>query len=131
MGNAVVGSDRSNKLSSRTPEEKIQEFIEAENNSHQVVVWSKSYCGYCSRAIASLEKRSQDVKVHQLDREKHGDRVQKVLEKMTSQSTVPNVFINGKHIGGNDAVQRLKKSGELKAMLKLTKEVKTGVDCQQ
>ncbi|CAN0317202.1 unnamed protein product, partial [Hapterophycus canaliculatus] len=33
------------------------------------------------------------------------------------QTTVPNVFVKGKHVGGNDAVQAANSSGALKALL--------------
>lgn len=36
---------------------------------------------------------------------------------MTNQRTVPNVFIGGKHVGGNDATQALHREGKLMAML--------------
>jgi len=42
-----------------------------------------------------------------------GDQIQEILKDMTSQRTVPNVFINGKHIGGCDSVMKLAKSNEL------------------
>lgn len=117
MGNAAV-TDSTNKLSSRSTDDQIREFILKENSSHQVVVWSKSRCLYCEKAISSLQKRCDDVKVHNLDKHKLGEAVQDILEELTSQATVPSVFINGVHIGGNSEVQSLKKSGELKAMLK-------------
>ena len=37
---------------------------------------------------------------------------------LTGHRTVPNIFIGGKHIGGNDALQLLHRKGELVAMLK-------------
>jgi glutaredoxin 3 len=43
---------------------------------------------------------------------------QNALAELTSQRTVPNVFIGGKHVGGNDATQALHRDGKLNAMLK-------------
>ena len=37
----------------------------------------------------------------------NGADIQNTLKSMTGQSTVPNVWINGKHIGGNDDTQKL------------------------
>ena len=45
-----------------------------------------------------------------------GSAIQDALEEMTGQRSVPNVFINHKHIGGNSDLQA--KKGELGAMLK-------------
>jgi len=36
----------------------------------------------------------------------------------TKQRTVPNVFVGGQHVGGNDATQELYRNGKLAAMLK-------------
>lgn len=45
-----------------------------------------------------------------------GAAIQDALEEMTHQRSVPNVFINKKHIGGNSDLQA--KKGQLKTMLK-------------
>jgi len=39
------------------------------------------------------------------------------LEQLTGQKTVPNVFINGKHIGGSDTIVKLKDDGKLQLLL--------------
>ena len=41
------------------------------------------------------------------------------LMQMTGQRTVPNVFVKGQHIGGNDDSQAAAKDGKLKEMLGL------------
>jgi glutaredoxin 3 len=121
MGNAAVTADAPGKrrLSSRSTEEDIEEFIENEVKKYKVVVWSKNYCSHCTTAIETLEKRCDgSMKVYNLDEHKLGDSVQLVLGKMTGLSSVPNIFINGKHIGGNRELQALKKSKQLKELLK-------------
>lgn len=45
-----------------------------------------------------------------------GAAIQDVLEEMTHQRSVPNIFINHKHIGGNSDLQ--KKKSELPDLLK-------------
>lgn len=44
--------------------------------------------------------------------------VQAALQRLTRQSTVPNVFIGGKHIGGCDDTMALHRSGKLLPLLK-------------
>jgi glutaredoxin-related protein len=39
--------------------------------------------------------------------------IQKELFRLTQQSTVPNIFINGRHVGGNSDLQALHQKGEL------------------
>ncbi|RHY13724.1 hypothetical protein B5M09_012126 [Aphanomyces astaci] len=49
----------------------------------------------------------------ELDDLEAGQDIQDVLADMTSLRTVPNVFINGRHIGGCDSVMKLAKSNTL------------------
>lgn len=55
--------------------------------------------------------------VHELDQMPNGADIQSALLDMTGQRTVPNVFVNKAHVGGNDNVQAAAKSGELQKML--------------
>lgn len=45
-----------------------------------------------------------------------GSDIQAALAELTSQRTVPNIFINQKHIGGNSDLQA--KKGQLPGLLK-------------
>ena len=57
-------------------------------------------------------KRSQiPFKAVELDIEKGGDDMQIYLAKKTGQRTVPNVFINKNHVGGDDKLQAAARSG--------------------
>ena len=98
----------------------LLEFIQSENSSNQVVVWSKSYCPYCRQTKQLFESMGNDVqvKVHELDIEKDGAAIQRVLQQLTGQRTVPNVFVNNQHVGGNDKVQAAYRSGELFKLLR-------------
>ena len=40
------------------------------------------------------------------------------LKELTNRTSVPNIFINGKNIGGNDNLQKLNTDGELVKLLK-------------
>jgi glutaredoxin 3 len=44
----------------------------------------------------------------ELDQENDGADIQRALQELTGQRTVPNIFINKKHIGGNSDLQRRK-----------------------
>ena len=46
-----------------------------------------------------------------------GDQIQSYLTEKTGQRTVPNIFIQQKHVGGNSDLQTLKRNGELKKRL--------------
>lgn len=80
---------------------------------------SRVRTGFCSRTkgLFANGDLSKDVQIHELDRMSDGSTVQQTLTEMTGQRTVPNVFVNGQHVGGNDETQTAYRSGKLKSML--------------
>ncbi|KAK4489032.1 hypothetical protein RD792_004824 [Penstemon davidsonii] len=85
--------------------------------SDPVVVFSKTYCGYCKRVKQLLSQLQATYKLIELDEESDGDEMQTALAEWTGQRTVPNVFINAKHIGGFDAVAEKHEEGKLVPLL--------------
>ena len=83
----------------------------------QVVVFSKTYCPYCTATKQLFESMNINAKVVELNEMDNGAEVQSALLDLTGQRTVPNVFIKGKHLGGNDVTQAAAKSGKLQEML--------------
>ena len=88
----------------------------------QVVIWSKTYCGYC-RATKNLFASLTNIQVaaHELDTMDNGDAIQRQLAAMTGQRSVPNVFVNGQHVGGNDDTQAAHRNGTLSKLLETKK----------
>ena len=88
-----------------------------------MVVFSKSYCPYCTKAKAALSSIGAlaGAKVYELDQSSPGGfnagDFQAELGKMTGATSVPRVFVNGKFIGGGDDTAALAKSGALAKML--------------
>lgn len=95
-------------------------FIQEEIALHTIVIFSKSMCGYCSstKRLFRTHYPSCDIQIHELDNMQEGKALQQALSEMTGQWTVPNVFVNTKHIGGNDSVQAAHGSGKLAKKLK-------------
>lgn len=93
------------------------EFAKAEIAKNKVVVFSKSYCPFCTATKELLKGMKVDYTLYELNEMDNGSDIQAALLDMTGQRTVPNVFINGKHVGGNDATQAAAKSGKLQKML--------------
>ena len=60
---------------------------------------------------------SVDAKVIELDQMDNGNEIQGALLDLSGQRTVPNVFVKGKHLGGNDDTQAAARSGKLEEML--------------
>ena len=58
-----------------------------------------------------------EAKVYELNQMDDGADIQADLEALTGRRTVPNVFVKGTHIGGNDDTQAAAKSGKINEML--------------
>mmetsp|Transcript_44248 Transcript_44248/g.114973 ORF Transcript_44248/g.114973 Transcript_44248/m.114973 type:complete len:107 (-) Transcript_44248:1300-1620(-) len=82
---------------SSVSQEQIQ-AVKKMISSDNVVVFSKTYCPFCTTAKGILE--AEAPKVYELNRIREGEDIQAALASITSQSTVPNIFIGGQHIGG-------------------------------
>jgi len=60
--------------------------------------------------------------VFELDERDDGDAIQHELARMTGQRTVPNVFVHGKHLGGNDDTEAAARAGRLQELLKASRD---------
>lgn len=91
---------------------KAQDIID--NNA--VAVFSKSYCPYCKSTKALLSEMGVKPYIIELDQVDDGSAIQDALEDITHQRSVPNIFIDHKHIGGNSDLQA--KKSQLPQLLK-------------
>ncbi|CCD22198.1 dithiol glutaredoxin GRX1 NDAI_0A00380 [Naumovozyma dairenensis CBS 421] len=96
---------------------RVKEMI----NEKEIFIASKTYCPYCFSTIKTLFEELKVPKskalVLQLNEMDDGADIQEALFEINGQKTVPNIYINGKHIGGNSQLQDLKESGELDDLL--------------
>ncbi|GAQ87081.1 hypothetical protein KFL_003300040 [Klebsormidium nitens] len=95
----------------------IVEEVKKKNEENPVIVYSKSWCPYCSQVKGLFRQLGVPAKVIELDEINEEEEVQDALYELTRQATVPNVFIGGKHIGGCDDTMALKRSGKLFELL--------------
>lgn len=75
-----------------------------------VEIYVTNYCPYCTRAKALLERRGI---AHTTFDVTGDDAKRKWLVERTGQRTVPQIFIDGKPVGGCDDLHDLDRSGEL------------------
>jgi glutaredoxin 3 len=80
----------------------------------QVVIYTTSYCPYCFRAKSLL--RSKNVVFEEIDVTENPER-RAEMERLSRRYTVPQIFIDGKPIGGYDDAQRLDNAGKLDELL--------------
>ncbi|VVT53449.1 uncharacterized protein SAPINGB_P003579 [Magnusiomyces paraingens] len=83
-------------------------------DSNKVFVASKSYCPYCKATKNLLNQVGvRTATIIELNETEDGAEIQDALEQITGQRTVPNIFISGKHIGGNSDIQSLNSRDQL------------------
>lgn len=81
----------------------------------KVEIYTKAFCPYCSRAMKLLS--SKNVEVEEFDITMGGPKRAEMLDRANGRTTVPQVFIDGKHIGGSDDLAALEQAGKLDALL--------------
>ncbi|KAI3409531.1 Glutaredoxin domain-containing protein [Psidium guajava] len=97
---------------------RLEETVRKTLAENPVVVYSKTWCSYSSEVKSLFKRLGVDPLVIELDElGPQGPQLQKALERLTGQHTVPNVFIGGKHIGGCTDTVKLQRSGELEPLL--------------
>lgn len=82
-----------------------------------VEIYTKAWCGYCARAKALLEEKG--VAYEEYDITMGGPKREEMLGRANGGTTVPQVFIDGAHVGGSDDLAALNRAGKLDAMLGL------------
>ncbi|ATQ41618.1 glutaredoxin 3 [Caulobacter mirabilis] len=80
----------------------------------KVTIYTRPFCGFCSRAIALLEDKGADFE------EIEAGMDPKLRQEMMSRSgrtTFPQIFVGDRHIGGCDDMMALECEGKLDALL--------------
>ena len=75
-----------------------------------VTVYTGSFCGYCVRALALLERRG--IAHTEINVEDHPGLRQELLAR-NGRRTLPQIYIGEQYIGGADELAALDRSGEL------------------
>jgi glutaredoxin len=91
----------------------INDFIAAD----KVVIFSKTYCPYCSKVKALFTSLGVQFTAYELDKRTDGAELQNALINLTGRRTVPAVFISGKDIGGCDDTHALHSKNALLPLL--------------
>lgn len=82
-----------------------------------VEIYTKAFCGYCARAKSLLNDKG--VAFEEFDITMGGPKRAEMLERSNGGVTVPQIFIDGSHVGGSDDLGRLNREGKLDALLGL------------
>lgn len=81
----------------------------------KVEIYTKFFCPYCTRALALLRSKGAAIEEHDISM--GGARRAEMLARAPGGTTVPQIFIGDRHIGGSDDLAALDRRGELDALL--------------
>ncbi|HVY12182.1 MAG TPA: glutaredoxin 3 [Alphaproteobacteria bacterium] len=81
----------------------------------KVTVYSGPGCPYCDRAKALL--KSKGVNFEDFNVRADPAKFDEMLKISNGRKTIPQIFINGQHVGGCDDLMALNSAGKLDAML--------------
>ncbi len=81
----------------------------------EIIIYSTDVCPYCVRAKDLLKRKGATYTEINLSRQP--ELRDEMLAKSNGRKTVPQIFINGQHIGGSDDLYALDKAGGLDPLL--------------
>lgn len=81
----------------------------------KVEIYTKMTCPYCIRAKMLLQQKG--VEPDEIPVDFGGDRRQEMINRAGGRMTVPQIFINGRHVGGCDDLFELESAGKLDDLL--------------
>jgi len=77
----------------------------------QVELYTTMWCPYCARAKALFDRKG--VVYSEIDIMEEPNRRGEMIKRAGGRSTVPQIFIDGEHIGGSDELVALDRAGGL------------------
>ena len=80
----------------------------------KIEIYTTPFCGYCARAKGLLDDKGaayDEVDV-MMDEKKRAE-----MRERAKRTTVPQIFINGQHVGGSDELAALERAGKLDPLL--------------
>lgn len=84
----------------------------------KIIIYTKDYCPYCTRAKSLLTQKGQKDNITEIDITHDEALQQEMLAKSGGRKTVPQIFIGDTHVGGFDDMAALDREGKLEPLLK-------------
>lgn len=81
----------------------------------RVEIYTRAFCGYCSAAKRLLAGKGVDFEEYDITL--GGPKRAEMLERANGRTSVPQIFIDGLHVGGSDDLHALDRDGRLDPML--------------
>lgn len=81
----------------------------------KVEIYTTPFCPYCTRAKALLTRKGAEFEEFDAP---HGSEARRAaIERSGGRTTVPQIFIDGRAVGGSDDLAALDRTGKLDALL--------------
>jgi glutaredoxin 3 len=81
----------------------------------KIEIYTSPWCGYCARAKRLLGEKGVDY--IEFDVTADTSKRDEMVERAGGRQTVPQIFIDGKHVGGSDELHALDRAGKLDPLL--------------
>lgn len=81
----------------------------------KVEIYTKITCGFCHRAKRLLQMKKVPFEEYSVDL--GGTKKSEMVERAGGRMTVPQIFINDRHVGGCDDLMELEYQGKLDELL--------------
>lgn len=80
-----------------------------------VTIYTKNWCPYCAAAKKLLEEKG--AAFTEIDIEAKPEKRAEMIQKAGGRSTVPQIFIGNRHVGGCDDLYAMDDKGQLEPLL--------------
>jgi len=80
-----------------------------------VEIYTGPLCAFCNFAKALLDRKGISYKEIFIGDDTN--KMEEMIKKSNGMRTVPQIFIDGQHIGGNDELRALERDGKLNSIL--------------
>ena len=80
----------------------------------RIEIYTTPFCGYCARAKALLDGKGAEYDERDVMMD---DKARAEMRARANRTSVPQIFINGEHIGGSDELADLEAEGKLDPLL--------------
>lgn len=79
-----------------------------------IEIYCSNFCIYCTMALQLLDRKGVAYRKILVDRDPD---LRSEMEQRSQRSTVPQIFIDDRHIGGCDDLMALDRGGQLDPLL--------------
>jgi len=80
----------------------------------QIIIYTKPWCAFCGRAVNLLNRKGLEYNEINVTKD---ERLENEMKIRSQRHTVPQIFIDGVHIGGSDDLFLAEKNGLLDSLL--------------